>query len=223
MLMLRKIGRTALAMLLTGAGSAIAQSPPEGVWLDHTGRGAVEIRPCGANLCGHIVWLEDKANTSLCGTKIIGDLRKTKSGTWDNGWIYDPERQSRFDVELTPLKSGKLRVLGYAGVKFLSETMIWQPAPADMQRCDGVKTGALSASMAKPERDEPSRSKPMQAGEPPLPSAPGDQVATANPVAPETGTAELPTPSRPKPAPARGKETCKLDLPYVSLSFPCPD
>ena len=29
----------------------------------------------------------------------------------------------------------KLKVMGYAGMKFLSETMIWTRAPADLKKC----------------------------------------------------------------------------------------
>ncbi|NIO39972.1 MAG: DUF2147 domain-containing protein, partial [Burkholderiales bacterium] len=50
------------------------------------------------------------------------------NGTWDRGWIYDPEANSKYDVELKPIGSQKLRVMGYAGTKFLSETMIWKRA-----------------------------------------------------------------------------------------------
>ena len=34
---------------------------PLGVWIDHTGRGAVEITDCGGKLCGRIVWVKDPA------------------------------------------------------------------------------------------------------------------------------------------------------------------
>src|SRR4029077_14920970 len=35
-----------------------AASGPTGVWIDHTGRGAVEIFECAGGLCGRIVWLK---------------------------------------------------------------------------------------------------------------------------------------------------------------------
>jgi uncharacterized protein (DUF2147 family) len=119
-----------------GASSAFASAnPPAGIWYDHTGRGAIEITDCGGRLCGRLVWLKDASNGKACGTQIIGNAKPVGPGKWDRGWIYDPEAGSRYDVEITPLGSDRLKVMGYAGSKFLSETMIWRRAPADLKRC----------------------------------------------------------------------------------------
>ncbi len=57
------------------------------------------------------------------------------NGAWDGGWIYDPERDSKFSVELTPVGAQELKVVGYMGTKWLSETMMWKRAPANLKRC----------------------------------------------------------------------------------------
>jgi hypothetical protein len=59
------------------------------VWIDHTGRGAVEISNCGGSLCGKIVWLKDSAHNETCGKQVIGNVKPVGAGKWDNGWIYD--------------------------------------------------------------------------------------------------------------------------------------
>ena len=125
-----------------------------GVWLDHTGRGAVEVSVCGEKqrLCGRIVWLQDPNDKNgqpfvdgnnprralrgqpICGLQIIGNLRHVGRGVWDYGWIYDPEKGERYDVELRR-RGDRLRVLGYAGLKMLSETMYWTRAPEELQYC----------------------------------------------------------------------------------------
>ena len=117
-----------------GASSAFA-SGPSGIWYDHTGRGAVEITNCGNGLCGRVVWLKDSGNSKACGVQIISNAKPTTPGTWDRGWIFDPESGSRYSVEIKPMNGGKLQVMGYAGSKYLSETMIWRRAPADIKRC----------------------------------------------------------------------------------------
>lgn len=148
-----------------------------GVWIDHTGRGAVEIAPCGAlappggaapppapsakpaeptNLCGRIVWLQDpndekgkplidtlnknpaKRGAPICGLQIIGDAKPQSDGSWDNGWIYDPEQGSAFDVELRLRNPETLQVKGYLGVKFLSETYVWRRAKQQPPKCPGI-------------------------------------------------------------------------------------
>ena len=96
---------------------SVLGSGPLGVWTDHTGRGAIEITECAGGLCGHIVWVKDTAHKSECGSQIIGDAKRTSTGAWDGGWIYDPERKARFSVELKPMGSDKLRVMGYQGSK----------------------------------------------------------------------------------------------------------
>ena len=133
----------AAAMMLCGA--ALADAGPAGVWINDTGRGAIEIKPCGDALCGHVVWLKDSADAKGCGKQIIGDAAKVAANTWDNGWIYSPEKKARYDVELKPLDNGTLRVTGYAGTKFFSKTMIWTRAPANLARCDQGQAAAKPA------------------------------------------------------------------------------
>ena len=54
--------------LALGLGASLVEAAPPiemGVWINHTGKGAVEIRPCGTSgasanrLCGFIVWLKE--------------------------------------------------------------------------------------------------------------------------------------------------------------------
>jgi uncharacterized protein (DUF2147 family) len=147
-----------------------------GVWIDHTGRGAVEIHPCGAisgpgaaaapppkkkpleapDLCGRIVWLQNpndekgnpliddlnknpaKRGGPICGLQIIGDVKLQSDGSWDKGWIYDPEKGSSFDVELRLRSPEALQVKGYLGVKFLNETYVWRRAKQLPPKCPGI-------------------------------------------------------------------------------------
>jgi uncharacterized protein (DUF2147 family) len=116
--------------------SASAASDPTGIWMNDTGRGAIEIKHCGDALCGNVVWVKNAADAKGCGKQIIGNVAAVGGGRWDNGWIYSPERGRKYSVELTPLKNGTLRVTGYAGLKFLSKTMIWTRAPENLQLCN---------------------------------------------------------------------------------------
>jgi hypothetical protein len=104
--------------------------------MNDTGRGAIEIKHCGDALCGNVVWVKNAADAKGCGKQIIGNVAAVGGGRWDNGWIYSPERGRKYSVELTPLKDGTLRVTGYAGLKFLSKTMIWTRAPENLQLCN---------------------------------------------------------------------------------------
>jgi uncharacterized protein (DUF2147 family) len=186
----------------------LAASGPTGIWLDHTGRGAVEIADCGGKLCGHIVWLKDAANMTTCGLQVIGNVKPMTGGKWDGGWIYDPEKDSKYDVEITQQNDQKLKVMGYAGVKFLSETMMWTRAPADLQRCGS----ALSRAPLDP---VPATTTPEEK----VPAA-----ATLTPRAVELPAAQETKPEKRDTAAGYGKQKdCTIRLPFVVITIPCDD
>lgn len=133
---LQLLAATVLAVTTIQAGAASASTSPQGVWIDHTGRGGVEIKECGdGKLCGHVVWIKDENDARGCGLQILGNVKPIGGGQWDNGWIYSPEKKQKFSVELTPLDSNRLRVKGYKGIKLFSKTMIWHRASSSLQRC----------------------------------------------------------------------------------------
>jgi len=145
------LSAAAITAALLSTGAARAEDSPLGVWIDNTGRGAVEITDCNGKLCGYVAWVKDPKDAEGCGTQIIGDVKPVGGGSWDNGWIYDPKRDGKFDVAIKPIGSDKLRVTGYAGIKFLSETMVWKRAPADLQKCSKPGIEAKAApNKAKP-------------------------------------------------------------------------
>src|SRR6476660_1056970 len=158
-----------LTASLISMGVAAAASSPIGVWIDQTGRGAVEIIDCGGKLCGKLVWFKDpKYEKDGCNFQIIGNVQSVGGNKWDNGWIVDPDKDQnkKYDVEITPQGDQKLKAMGYAGMRFLRETMIWTRAPADLKKCgeDVASTPATVPAPASPdgplpreaEREEPS-------------------------------------------------------------------
>jgi uncharacterized protein (DUF2147 family) len=158
-LSLTRIASGAVGALILAAATLLpaanAQTQPQiapltGVWIDHTGRGAVEIHTCGNQICGRIAWLKDatdskggpakdKKGRPLCGLQIIGDLKPTSNGVWDGGWIYDPDKDDTFNVEVTLKGKDRLQVMGYMGVKFLSETHMWKRAPEPFTGCNTAR------------------------------------------------------------------------------------
>ena len=233
---------------------AVAQSLPTGVWIDHTGRGAVEITECNGALCGHIVWVKDANHGNTCRNQVIGDVRPVRNNTWDRGWIVDPDDNSRYSVELKPIGKDRLLVVGYMGTKLLSETMTWKRAPADLKRCDGKEPAMQAAAPAAAPDAVPATVLPVQA-QPraldPDTAAPSQRlVAAPVPISPSAMT---PAPERQVAAPRRASAAatrrskqaakvyvakpesrprryasaktkssqCRLDLPYITLKYPC--
>ena len=134
-----RAGAAVLAALLIST-SAFAASDPTGVWFDHNGRGAVEIKQCasGKGLCGYVVHVKEQRNADRCGLQILGNV--TEGG---GGWIYSPERKSKYDVALKRLSDDKLRVVGNAGSRFFSRTFTWTRAPDDIARCGETTAAAV--------------------------------------------------------------------------------
>lgn len=150
------LGLMAAVCVLGGifeAPRALAASVPDGVWIDHTGRGGIEFSKCGRGICGTIVWVRGKEDQHGCGQKLIGDVKSMGRNVWDGGWIISPESRTKYDVELTLISRTKLQVMGYAGSKFLSKTMTWQRAPDTIRRCGGKS--AADEQIAAREDDKP--------------------------------------------------------------------
>lgn len=253
------------------ASAAVAQQQPTGVWIDHTGRGAVEIAECAGGLCGHVVWVKDAKNNKACRTQIIGNVRSVGSNTWDRGWIVDPDDNARYSVELKPVGEDRLRVTGYMGSKLFSETMMWKRAPADLKRCDVKEVAAVPVAPPVPAAPVvPSAPAPAAAAVPPapvppptaakpaqiapvprietseipaatvvqpqrqaaapvvVPAVPSEPPSAGPAAAPAAPTAEVAPPAKPERRserqPAKRKSAsreCKLDLPYITVKYPC--
>lgn len=158
------IACTTLAVVTFGATDVRAQQAETGLWYDDTGRGAVELVPCGTKLCGRIAWLKETVNaegqplmdrynpnparrtTPICGLQVIGDVQKMGEGSWDQGWIYDPKTGSSYNVAMTMQSTDQLKITGYKGIKLLSKSFVWTRAPADLPRCNAVGSGSAKAA-----------------------------------------------------------------------------
>lgn len=174
---------------------------PLGVWVDDTGRGAVEIKSCGGdNLCGHVVWVRDAKDANGCGRQIIGAAHPTGGKGMYQGWIYSPEKKKRFDVEFAPAASGKLRVTGFAGIRLFSRTMYWTRANGDLVRCQSGQT-AQAAPTSAHTLATPAAPRPELTGMEPGPAAKADgSTPVAKPSAQAAAASTLDNSARNKAA-----------------------
>jgi uncharacterized protein (DUF2147 family) len=215
----RFVQAAAVAAVVSVPSLAAAQATPTGVWIDHTGRGAVEITECGANLCGRAVWVKDPKDSKGCGIQIIGNAKPVGGGKWDNGWIYDPDEDAKYSVELTPLPGDKLKVLGYSGSKFFSETMIWKRAPADLKRCDQTAAVAPAAQVTAEKSDVQTDNKTVAAAPPVV--VPEEKTQNAQAGSNVQAQAADPVEEKPATGPKRKKD-CKFEVADFVIKFPCP-
>jgi len=188
----------AVAIAMMSAAAARADNSATGLWIDHTGRGAVEITECNGKLCGHVAWVQDAKNSDQCGKQIIGNVKPVGKNKWDNGWIYDPDSGSKYDVELTPVGTEKLKVVGYAGTKWLSETYTWKRAPADLQKCNTAGDSAKATTPAPATADKPAETAKKDEAKP--------DTATKPDTAAKSDTVQLN-----EAKPEAGKDAAKSD------------
>ena len=74
--------------------SASAASDPTGIWMNDTGRGAVEIKPAAMPLCGNVVWVKNPRPTpTAAASRSSATWPRSAAAVWDNGWIYSTPRR----------------------------------------------------------------------------------------------------------------------------------
>jgi uncharacterized protein (DUF2147 family) len=105
--------------------AAFDPTSPIGEWIVEDGRGRVQIRACGADLCGEISAAKNpndtdrhnpdvaKRNRSVIGMPILLDMKPTKPNRWE-GRIYNPEDGKTYTSNLSIKSPDVLRVEGCA-------------------------------------------------------------------------------------------------------------
>lgn len=125
----------ALAMFMTAAPNAARAEGIWGRWLTSTGGGSVEIRPCGAQLCGYLLD-NDNAVDDTRRPDVGEGLGSARAATllfakfqggpdyWTSGQIYEPHSTRRYLGSLRLLEPTKLKVTGCL-VKPLCASQVW--------------------------------------------------------------------------------------------------
>ena len=189
---------------LSSSAPAAGGANEQGLWYNDSGKGAVEIRPCGTNgrdankLCGFIVWLKNpngkngqpltdgynsdpsKRHRPICGLPVLGSLQRVSEGGYDNGWVYDPEQGQAFDAAIQLHSADRLILTGYKGVKFFSKSFVWKRAPADLPRCTGTTAAHdVKSTVGAPQPEAPAKAKLATAPAQPAAVVPGANVTAA--------------------------------------------
>jgi uncharacterized protein (DUF2147 family) len=116
-----------------------------GEWATEGYSARVRIGPCDdapERLCGEIVWLWEPTDANgtplrdaqnprfelrqrpLIGLPLLKDFRRSSSGQWHDGTIYDPESGRTYRATLSARSSDILEVAGC--VLFVCRTQLWR-------------------------------------------------------------------------------------------------
>ena len=145
-----------VALAAAWSGSAQADTDPaHGYWLTENGKAIIQFAPCGAKVCGRMVWVANPTDASgqpkldvkndapemrdrpLCGLQLLGDLSPDKTGSWDDGWIYSPKDGSTYSAKIETLSETELEVRGYLGISLLGGSQVWTRVDGDRGGCPG--------------------------------------------------------------------------------------
>jgi uncharacterized protein (DUF2147 family) len=87
----RNLTRLAAAVAMIGSTSGVAlAADASGVWLRDNGASRVKIAPCGAALCGKVVWLKDEGGPAKIGQRVFFDMKPHGEGHW-SGKAFNPQ------------------------------------------------------------------------------------------------------------------------------------
>ncbi|MDX3970295.1 MAG: DUF2147 domain-containing protein [Bradyrhizobium sp.] len=126
------------------AGRIKPRTDPFGAWLTQAGDAKVVVKPCGAAICGKIVWLKQPIDSAtgkpqtddknpdpslrthrIVGLQLFLDMLPSTSNSW-SGRVYNADDGKSYDSTVILLDAARLEVRGCAGSLCGSE--IWTRA-----------------------------------------------------------------------------------------------
>ena len=78
-----------LGMTVVAPTARAAQESIFGKWNRDDGLGGIRIAPCGAALCGHVIWLKDRNGPGRVGERVFYDMHPASDGNW-TGRAHNP-------------------------------------------------------------------------------------------------------------------------------------
>ncbi len=123
------------AGLLLASGTAMAQQPPSpvGTWLSQTGETRVRIAPCGAQLCGTIVWVKTPGkdvhnpDPALRSRDLVGlrMITMSQSGDTWRGTLYRYTDGQTFSGSLKLTGQNTLELSGCIAGGLICRSQTW--------------------------------------------------------------------------------------------------
>jgi uncharacterized protein (DUF2147 family) len=103
------------------AGPALAD--PSGVWQRDTGSSRMRVAPCGANLCGTLIWVKDANGPAKVGQRVLYDLKPNGTNKW-SGSAFNPEDGKTYTGTMT-LSGSSLTTGGCIVGGLICRTVNW--------------------------------------------------------------------------------------------------
>jgi uncharacterized protein (DUF2147 family) len=158
---MRKICGLVGTLILLATASPSYASEAFGTWLVENGKAVVEIKQCGSDVCGQLIWLRDDANQydyknpnfsdrnkPLCNIRLLWGFKDLGNGRYEDGQIYKADDGDIYNANMNLVEQNKLHLRGYVGIPILGKSQYWTRVnPADYKRCKGA-VGAFDPAKA---------------------------------------------------------------------------
>jgi uncharacterized protein (DUF2147 family) len=113
----------ALATLISCASLAVA-GDLSGVWLHEDGASKVRFAPCGAALCGTIVWLKDKGGEAKIGQRVFYEMIPSGDNAW-SGKAFEPTSGKEYSGKMS-LSGDRLTTAGCVLGGLICKSIVWR-------------------------------------------------------------------------------------------------
>ncbi len=116
-------------------GAAVAASPgqqPTGVWRNPKNSVHIKIQPCGANVCGTVVWANERAREKarragtpdLIGKQLLQEFHAEGAGTW-GGRVFVPDLARTVSGRLKKAGPNSVVASGCLLGRFICKSQTW--------------------------------------------------------------------------------------------------
>ncbi len=109
----------------------------DGIWRNPEGSVHIRAEPCGANMCGVVIWANDQARNDavkgsgmeLVGSTLFRDFRPDKRSGW-RGQVYVPDVGKTFSGTIILKDVNHLEGKGCLLGRFFCKSQIWKRVQA---------------------------------------------------------------------------------------------
>ena len=131
-ILLAVLGALALASPAAAAAGPDGALGSFGVWRNPKGSVHVEIKPCGASVCGQVVWANEKAmrdareggHADLIGMQLFRDFVQVGPTTW-RGRVFVPDLNRTFAGTAERVDATTIRARGCVLPVIACKAQIW--------------------------------------------------------------------------------------------------
>ncbi|HEX8192395.1 MAG TPA: DUF2147 domain-containing protein [Allosphingosinicella sp.] len=121
-----------VAAAAAGAVQAAGPAQPTGVWRNPKNSVHVRIQPCGANVCGTVVWANARAQEKaraggtarLIGTQLFREFRREGPDSWA-GRVFVPDRNQSYSGTLRLAGPNQIVARGCLLGRYLCRSQTW--------------------------------------------------------------------------------------------------